>query len=637
MLMLFFSLAVFQPQLSQCALVGRCSPDQQGAVCTQPNAYWQRDGICFSEVHKTPSCYVPNTRNFSFIIVAVIATLGDKAIPYDLWIKGSGPELSWENTTKMRTLKKGYWDIYINYTYDSNSLLCYNKNWCYLNQKAMEFRFYQDSRGEQDMVGHNFFLKLPVSNSMVHHHDFEPPPVYFFPSFSDHQVFYRHFILHNNLHYRPYNQPINATLFFPPSYEYNLHKRYPVVVVLGNDLHLQLVHLLESMFVFESNIKEAFVIAIPHSGRPPYCAYNPFIVYNDRAYTNFPGNLIWNCSNSTRGYSECMRCMECYITDRQGLCDAISFAEEVERCGNRPSECRGHGGALVDSLINIVIPELSYQTKGRMLTNYPKERISIIGIDGGGLLACFAALSRPLVFINAACLSAPFHWPLRSVTTKESRKEQGIGFLLREIEERLKIRKELVGLYLNQKYFIDVDKNDNKYLPIVDAYNYSDWVVQQLMEKIYISPSNIQYHKYMEGQGNSYMHMHTEGDRRIINRIKAPLLFFLKPQGGFRAAYPRSMIIKNSHFSSRKNSIINEYNISDDDITILDKDVVVDCDKYQPTLPPTVSVYLLVTSICKFFYSFIYTPTCMYVHAFKHALYMSIIHIENTQDHLIYV
>ena len=598
-LLLFFSfLSLFLPGWS--ALVGRCSHDKQGVYCHSPGAYWQRDGICFAEILRTPQCYIPNTVRFSFILVAAIESLGDRRVPFHLWIKGSGPGLSWNTATRMRTLKRGYWDIKIEFTYDSNALLCSHEHWCFLNQKAIEFRFYTGLKGTEDMLGPNCFLRLPVSNSIVHNYDFKPPQVYFFPSFYGKKVVFRHFNLTDPLHFKRENQIINVTLLYPPSYEYNIHKRYPVVIVLGNNLYNQLVPLLESMYYHESNIKEAFLINVQHSGLPPYCAYNPFVILDDKVYENNANNLIWSCTNSIRG-EKCMECMTCYNEDRAFGCDLEEFADSVKKCDNKPVSCSGRGGAILDSIQNIVLPELSMMTANRMLSDYPKERISIIGIDGGGLLACYAALSRPLVYRNAACHSAPFHWPLRSISKRENRKTQGIGYLINEMVEKTNVRKELVALFSAQAYYIDVDVADNKFLPVVDTYSYSDWVVAQLKEKLFVKATNIHYNRHVQGSGNSHIHLNRNGDFRIIDRIKHPLKIFLMPVGGFRKDYSRMLQLNGSDFDNHNKSLQLLYNISSADLTINQRDISVDCKKYEVTRPPSVSLELFMSITGKSF------------------------------------
>jgi len=587
LLLLFSSSSLLLP--GQSTLIARCPHSKLGDFCTSPDSFWQKDGICFAEILKTPQCYIPNTVKLSFIVVAAIESLGDKQVPFQLWIKGSGPGLSWNTAIHMRALKRGYWDLKIEYTYDSNALLCSNQHWCFLNQKGIELRFYTGLNGTEDMLGPNFFLRLPVSNSIIHSHNFKPPQVYFFPAFYGKKVVFRHFRLTDPLHFKKENQIIHVTLLYPPSYEYNIHRRYPVVIVLGNNLYHQLVPLLESMYYHESNIDEAFIVNVQHSGPPPYCAYNPLVILDDKVYENNPNNLIWSCSNSVKGKYGCIFCMTCYNPDRAFGCDTEEFASFVKKCDNKPVACHGRGGAILDSLLNIVLPELSLVTANRMLSDYPKERISIIGIDGGGLLACFAALSRPLVFKNAACLSAPFHWPLRSVTKKESRKTQGIGYLINEMVEKMKVSKELTALFTTQSYYIDVDTNDNKFLPIVDTYSYSDWVVAQLKDKLLVKAANVHYDRTVQGPGNLHLNFIEKGDFRIINRIKHPLKIFLKPAGGFNEKYSIMLQIKERDFDDHQDNLMSLYNISSANLTVRQRDLSVDCEKHEIKRPPSVS------------------------------------------------
>ena len=531
---------------SHAAIVGRCFKNKEGSRCTASNSYWQQDGVCIRDKLNKPACHVPSTRQFSFMLVAAIAELGTKTPIADLWVKGAGPSLSWERTTKMRNVKDGYWDLNIKYTYDSAALLCSNELWCSLNQRALEFRVYRDELGTDGMLGPNFYIHLPVSNSISGHPDFLPPPVYFFPLFDSRKVFFRELRFENPLHFKPKNQHVSTTLFYPPSYKQNVHRRYPVVIVFGSNMKDQLIPLLESMYTHEANIEEAFIIAVHNSGPPPYCEYSPFtVIESDPAI--YGGNYVWDCSND----QTCIDCMSCYDTRRVEFCDVKEFSQRARECNNNPHKCSSTAGALLDTIENIILPALSIRTLSRMLIDYPKERVSVIGIGGGGLLACFAALTRPLLYKNAACISAPFHWPLRSLDTRESRERQGIGFLLDEVKERMEVRKELVMLHTTQKFYIDVGVDDNKYLPIVDTYNYSDWVVDELGQRLKLNPANLLYFKSVQGGGNDHVILRQTGDYRMIDRIKVPLLFFLKPEGGYSEEYPRTPIILGKYYLER--------------------------------------------------------------------------------------
>lgn len=583
-MLILLSGAGFLP-VSRLAIVGRCLMSKEGSRCSASNSYWQKDGICIADKMKKPACHVPNTRQFSFMLVAGIAQLSGEPLMRELWIKGAGPGLSWERSTKMRRVKEGYWDINIKYTYDSNSLLCSNELWCSLNQKALEFRVYRDELGTDSMLGPNFYIRLPVSNSISGHPDFTPPPVYFFPLFDSRRVDVREITFENPLHFKDYNQFVNVTLFYPPSYKQNVHKRYPVVIVFGSNMKDQLVPLLESMYTHEANIEEAFIVAVHNSGQPPYCLYNPFTVIESDP-TIYSGNSLWNCGDN----QACIDCMTCFDTNRVEFCDAKEFSRRARECNNNPIKCSGTAGALLDTIENIILPALSVRTLSRMLIDYPKERVSVIGIDGGGLLACFAALTRPILYKNVACLSAPFHWPLRSLEKRESRERQGIGFLLSEISDRMEVRKELQTLYTSQIYYIDVGFDDNKYLPIVDPYNYSDWVVGELKRRLKLDPENLLYFRNVLGGENSDVFLRKTGDYRMLDRIKVPLLIFLKPEGGYNEKYPRSPMISGKDYLQRWIDIDTIYNVSKNGIDKASKDSPHSCDEYRREKPYGVSI-----------------------------------------------
>lgn len=574
----------------------KCSYKKLGSHCSTQDKKWKIDNVCILDKIKGPICYSPPSVKFSFWLVVAIAN--DLNIPHSLWIVGTGPGLSWDRAIQMSTLKQGYWGFNINYTNDLSSHFCNNQSHCSLNQKAVEFRVYADSSKKKNMLGHNFYVRLPVSDSIVSHSDFKPPMVYFFPYFKGKKVESKKFYFEDRTHFKDRNRRIDVKLMYPPSYLHNYHKRYPVVVVFGG-FHLQLAPLLESLFVHESNAEEAFVVVVDYGSPPPYCIFNPLMVIDEQS-ESFSGNLVWNCQNSDRTVEQCLECMKaCYDLRVQSLCNLIQFRRLISDCGQEPVRCEGLGGTIVDLIENVVLPELSFKTTSRMLIDYPRERVSVIGIDGGGLLACYAALFRPLVFKNAACLSAPFHWPLRSLRTKQSREKQGIGLLLSQVAERIRVRKGFNKLYSTQKYYIDLDLHDNTYLPIVDAYNYSDWVVSKLRTIITLDPANLMYFTIVGSNryGNSYIHLIKDGDFRLLNRIKEPLKFFLKPEGGYSATHSR-MIKLSSYMFIDQNVKLEKRNIKiGSEVKAVNE--TPDCGKYLPRLPITVSITVFHYSVGK--------------------------------------
>lgn len=544
--------------LSNPAVVGKCSKDRTSNRCNGANAFWQYDGICIDgDKTSSPTCHVPDTWRLSFKVVAAVDqrlnTSGTIPIR-SLWIRGAGPKLSWEKSIEMTKVQEGHWALDINYIYDSNAILCLQESRCSLNQKALEFRVYRDEHGMDGMLGPNIYIPLPVSGSNYGHPEFSPPLVFAYPWFDGTQVLSKDYSFNNPLHFERFTtHTIGATIFYPPSFQHNLFKRYPVVITFGQDHMVKLlVPLMESMFIHESSIEEAFVFAVHAKHPAPFCEYNPFTVLEaDPSISGY--NYVYKCKKSDE---ECAECMTCFNPDRAELCDADELRHQVERCGMIKQHCPTRADAFLDNIENVLIPEMSVRTLGRIMVDFPKERVSIIGIDGTGLIACYAALSRPLVYKNAGCMSAPFHWPFRSLEVMESRKEQGVGLLFKEITERMKLRKEFQLLHTTQKYYIDVGEFDNDYMPIVEEHNYSDWVVEQLQTRLGIDKENILYYRNVQKGGNSVFILRRDGDIRLLDRIKLPLLFFLKPEGGLNAGHPRSPVVRTEDYAKRNDKIV---------------------------------------------------------------------------------
>ena len=417
------------------AVVGRCSKDRKSNRCTGSNAFWQYDGICMDDTNP-PTCHVPDSRRFQFYLVVAIKRLRDSLgePPIEaMWVRGAGPGLSWDRARKMRKVKEGHWILLIEYISDSNALLCQEDSRCSLNQLALEVRFYRDEHGLDGMLGPNLYVPLPVSNSMAGHRGFSPPYFFLHPWFDSDKVFPFDIKLSNpmqltmSLYFK--ERGIRVTLLYPPSFEQNLYRRYPLVIVFGTRLKRQIIPMLESMYIHESSIEEAFILGVHNYYPPPHCECNPFDILMDGE--GYGGNIVFKCHQYK--YVECMECNSCMDTERIEKCSIEEFTAEQWRCDLYDSKCQSRAEYILDDIQDVVIPDVSVRTMNRIMVDYPKDRISILGLDGNGLLACYAAFTRPHVYKNAACFSATFHWPMQSTVVKHIRKEHGIGLLFNEI------------------------------------------------------------------------------------------------------------------------------------------------------------------------------------------------------------
>jgi enterochelin esterase-like enzyme len=516
--------------------VGKCIKDIHGSKCYQPKSNWQHDGICLRDkTTSRSSCHIPDTRQFKFSIAARLRQLkilpGVKKVT-NLWIKGSGPGLSWEKPLALQKSASALdkWKVDISYTYDSNALLCLSTSHCSLQQKALEFRVYRDELGKQDMLGPNFYIPLPISNSMAGALGFTAPEVMVYPWFDGTSTTVQQIriridrVMTRNLGTMTFN------MILPPSFDFNARKTYPLVLLFGAPT---ITHTLEHMYVHEASIKEAIVVTIDYVDDAPFCLFNPF--NEDMTPLAFESNKVWRCKGSSQ---ECHDCQTCWDEQRLEKCEKEEFINQAMRCLQAVG-CFGRADDLLDHIELKLLSEVAKKTQNRAQVNFPRDRMSIIGFDGAGLLACYAALTRPYYYQHAACLSTPFHWPMPSLKDiGVNRARQGIGQVLHELNTTLLISPGLRLLHMTQKFYVDIGENDNFFFPAVDPYENAQWFVQLLKDTLWLEDSTNVYFSVVPDGGNSYYH-HKRGAMEVFNRLKVPLFFFLRAEGGPNRDFPR--------------------------------------------------------------------------------------------------
>ena len=532
--------------------IGKCIKDVHGSNCHQPNSKWQHDGVCLrDEITLRTNCHVPDSRQFKFSIAARLRQL--KMIPgvkkvTNLWIRGSGPGLSWEKPLALQKSASALdkWKIDISYKYDSNALLCLSTSHCSLQQKAVEFRVYRDELGKQDMLGPNFYIPLPVSNSMAGALGFSPPEVTVYPWFDGTSTAVQKIHIPIDTSVTKNLGTLTFHMILPPSFDFNARKTYPLVLLFGAPT---ITHILEHMYIYEASIKEAIVVAIDYVDDAPFCAFNPFI--EDMTPINFESSKIWRCKGGNR---QCHDCMSCWDVQRREKCDKDEFIHQATRC-LQAVECFGRADDLLDLIELKLLSEVSRMTQSRVQVNFPRDRMSIIGFDGAGLLACYAALTRPYHYQHAACLSAPFHWPMPSLANVgENRMRQGIGEVLHELNATLLLTPGLRLIHMTQKYYIDIGERDNFFFPVVDQYESAQWFLQLLKDTLWLEDSKNVLFSVVPNGGNSYYH-HKRGGMEVFNRIKVPLLLFLRAEGGPGRDFPRIMKISDTVHHERELSL----------------------------------------------------------------------------------
>lgn len=513
--------------------VGQCEKtDKQGGHCFSPGEYWQHDGTCI-HIQNAKRCNVPDTREFMFtlrISIRQLRFMKSKSI-VNLWIRGSGAGLSWNKPEKLQKSASGVgiWVTDISYTYDSHSLLCTRLKHCLFNQRAIEFRVYRDKEGKEAMMGPNLYVNLPVSSSMVGSSLFITPVVNVYPWFGGRSI-----ILDDLTLSATSLGDVKTTLLYPPSFYYNARRKYPVVIMFGSTVSLQISPLLELMYIHEASIQEAIVIVLHHNSTAPYCEFNPYQEGSqDEDSKGEDVNLIWRCK-----MENCKTCHHCWDPEEEQKCDRNAFISSAQLC-LYPTRCSRSalGEAWLDLIEEHLIPQVVWKSQSRVLVDFPKDRLTVIGFDGTGLLACHAAITRPHIYKNAACLSAPFHWPLNSLITRAAVQKTGMGMSMENASRNFMFYPELFAFHVTQKYYIDYGGMDNAHFPVIDIEYYINAFVNQLHEMFDVPLQNVLKFKKLPMAGNDY-HLYPEGGVEILNRIKLPLLFFLGAEGGPNEVFP---------------------------------------------------------------------------------------------------
>ena len=496
-----------------------------GSRCFSPDTQWQFDGTC-AQLHNKYHCHVPDTRDFKFELrISIRQKSISGARPLNrLWIRGNGPELSWDTPVKLQKSGKGLglWVVEIEYTYNSKSMLCSKTSHCLFNQRALEFRVYQDEAGKRDMIGPNLLVHLPVPDSASGHKNFLFPTVDVYPWFGGTAVTIEDVTLTGLP--APFEK-LTASFLFPPSYDYNVRRKYPVVILFGSGEGIRISPLLETMYSHEASIIETFVINIHYFDLAPFCAFNPYSKANMGTV-----NSIWRCKDD----NQCKVFNFCWFSK----CDNEEF-EEGTRTYLHAVSCGGSGEIMLDIIEEDLIPAAESKAPNRLLLNFPKNRLTIIGYDGAGLLACHAAISRPHIYRNAACLSAPFHWPMNVLLGGNGPPidQTGISKALRNASEEFLFYPEKRAFYMSQKYYIDYGEKDNDFFPAIKARQYIQWVIDKLRVEFGVLPENILHFKRVLRSCNNYF-THADGGTEVLNRIRMPLLFFFGAEGGPNAAFP---------------------------------------------------------------------------------------------------
>lgn len=464
-------------------------------------------------------CLSPVSRKFQISIRVDIGPHQVDQAQGSLWMRGRGPTLSWETATEVRRdpLRPKAWVINIEYIMDSDSKKCLSSSKCTGLQNAVEFRLYLDKAlgPSNDMLGPNFYIPLPVSNSMLGSSGSSPSHVTVYPWFSgvrrQMKKYYRSFE----------GMGANFSIFLPPSFDSISLKKYPLVVVLGTRASLVLPSLVDVMYT-ETLVHETVIVFIDNWGPETedlQCNYSPY-----------QESTVWKCKDFTEGDRLCCKhCQSCWESDLARLCSLHTHTEERYKCLDSTA-CRPHRGELLLEFISTqLVGVVQTETNERVMFDPPRYRISVIGYGIMGLLSCHAAITRPYFFGNAGCLSAPFYWPLdRSFNGK---------FRFQEVlVSNMPLVAAQKALHCTQKYYIDVGERDDYHLPqelskpVRDATKVIDTMKRYYMLK---DNENIIFSVVPKASNNHCANPHMSSEN-LFRRFRGAFQYIMRPEGAPR-------------------------------------------------------------------------------------------------------
>jgi len=498
----------FVPVATQCVY-----GDNRNTRCNIPGKPWALDPICLND----NTCRFPEPLILGYSITARIQVdKSRKKRTGSLYVRGLGPGLAgWGTPLELkRTGRLDTWKLSIQYKINATSFACSTTVTCSFNQQAVEFRIYGDENGEDDMIGPNFYFRLPISGSPISS-DFLSPELAVFPWFDNKQVTLKSISV-SNPHLFSSTATTQNLLALPPSYEFNTHRTYPLVVTFGINELRSMLQVLERGFVYDASVQEVVIVAIEYTG----CLLYPF--YGGK----------WECMDSNCADT----CLFCWDHERTQACEENEFEEQLKTCAVEKS-CGGSGDIILDYIINHLIPQVQVETRHRVeVGGFPTHRINIVGYNEGGLFACYAAIKYPHMFKSAACMSAPFHWPEKTLD-----KGYELQHIIRTIAENM--THGLYSLYQSQKYYIDTGDRDSYFYPTVDSYLDTNNFVEELKEKFQLEVNVI----HMNFPTFSKSSVVDPQNLAFVQRIRYALQVLFPVEGGPNKQFSRMVSPSKGH------------------------------------------------------------------------------------------
>lgn len=482
-----------------------CQQAKPFAECTPKNTT-QFSGTCFGG-----SCHIRDPVDFKFRVSAKYWPRRiDKSIR-DLWLRGRSRELglSWDNPMKMKpTGMSGVWSKDFSYKVDplcGTLPSCPNRHW------SFEFRVFSSEEGGE-MLGENIYHVLPVAGSVSGVQVVLPPVVEVSPWFHGTNVAVRSETISvppqllGGTGMSKEAVPYEFVLVYPPSFEDNIARRYPLVLVLGKNVTELAAPSIEHAVIREASMREALVIGLPFP-EGDACSILPYVTKD----------IV--CKEGLCGED----CQTCRSPERGKPCSKDELQNEMERCG-RVRWCGGQANSFIELIEHHILPHLLEVTHNRIDIDPLHSPATIVGYRHGGLFACFAGIKRPDLFGNVACLSPSLYMPYLDEPEYSFRQE------LQSVSDRITADPSLVVLHYAQTFYIDFGSKDSFHYPMYNARETTAELVDFLVHRLGMTINKNLY--FREFPGHSAYVLSDEADLAYFHRLLEPLRVFLAPKGG---------------------------------------------------------------------------------------------------------
>ena len=519
---------------------GKCPTADDGSGCL--GKHWQHDGVCLHTMNKFQSrnaaaeCVspVPEDHNFTIVAKYLPRSHYSVAVPKRLFIRGSGPGLSWGRSIEMKRLQSDTWTALIQYTSDFNSLLCRTSSHCSLNQGALEFRIYKDETGREEMKGPNFYFPLPVSDTFDYNNiDYRKPAITVYPWFTRETSHHSRF--EHTMHSSFLNDSlrVRGNLVFPPSFKDNVYRRYPLIVVLENKTPY--IPQLDDLFFHARTVEEAIFLMI-----------RPDQLFSQTKYKNYTILPFDSTDLNCRDY-RCRRCQSCWNLQRSTPCDREEFIMRSKRCSGL-KKSKGIGELFITDIIHKLAEVIKERSNDRVMYDPPKERLTIIGHEKRAVTAFAMGISRPDLIKNVASLSPKFFLPM----TTDYKTKQQIFKYIDNLALLFPRSRPLQALYASQKYYFSHGELDDRQFPLVDTIQVTQTVIRKLKQKFRMKDNVNVALQIVPDDFLDYPNRINDQHLELMSLLEAPMVYFHKASGGPNEKYARTIALSEEFFANRQ-------------------------------------------------------------------------------------